>query len=454
MKKIYILLICTVLGSCKDDFLDAKPSTEIVAPNTLDDCQRLLENAQLNITSALPVLSADEYDYNSYEDWLSTNTATERNAFIWATDLFEGEVERRDWNAPYVSVFYANSVLMALESIEDPDVNRHNYIQGWSLMVRSSAFFDLVRNFAAAYDESSADSDLGIPLRLKPEVDEMFHRSSVRQSYQQIIGDLERAVVLLPQGVPTRNKNRPSKEAVFGLLSRVYLNMRDYERALLYSDSCLSLYDKLINYNTLDANSNSPFLMDNDEVIFQGVQHNAYAATVMNPINQNIQVNKDILELYEENDLRKKIYFGEMGEDRYFFKRGYNQALYPFSGIATDEIMLINAECLVRMNRTEEALKVLNRLLENRYATGNYRAIEFLDKAELLSFVWMERQKELVWRGHRWFDVIRLNKEGQRISLYRNLGGDKYELNPGDNRWVFPIPEDEIAISGISQNKR
>src|SRR5690606_20430474 len=142
-----------VLCSCKDGFLDAKPSTEIVVPNTLDDCQRLMENTRLNITSALAVLSADEYVFRSAELWQATNTATERNAFIWAEDLFEGETERRDWNDPYISIFYANSVLNALESIIDTDKKRYDFVKGWALFVRSFAFFDLARNFAPAYDK-------------------------------------------------------------------------------------------------------------------------------------------------------------------------------------------------------------------------------------------------------------------------------------------------------------
>lgn len=454
MKYIYYLLICAVLCSCKDDFLDAKPSSDIVVPNTLDDCQRLLENNQLNTTAALAVLSADEYEFNSYEDWLSTNTATERNAFIWTRDLFEGEVERKDWNAPYVSVFYANSVLSALESIDHTDRDRHDYMKGWALMVRSFAFFDLVRNFATAYDKLSAEDDPGIPLRLKPEVDEILERATVQQTYDQIITDLERAAALLPEGIPVRNRNRPSKEAVFGLLSRVYLNMREYDKALLYADSCLSLYDKLIDYNTVDIAIGTPFLRDNDEVIFQGTQHNAYAVTAMNPVNQSIRVNSDLLELYIEGDLRKQLYFESRDGKKYHFKRGYNQALYPFSGIAVDEVMLIHAECLARVGREGEAMQNMNRLLEKRFRSGAFVPVTIDKPNEVLEFILQERRKELVWRGHRWFDLIRLNKEGRGISLHRQLGGKEYELHPDDSRWVFPIPDDEIGLSGIVQNIR
>lgn len=454
MRNLYIILICFLLGSCKEGFLDAKPSTEIVIPNTLDDCQRLLENSQLNITSALPTLSADEYEFNSYEDWLATNTATERNAYVWAPDIFEGETERKDWNASYVSVFYANSVLSELKNIEEGDSNRYNYIQGWALLVRSFAFFDLVRNFAVPYDSSTAQLDLGIPLRLNPEVDEVVQRATVHEVYNQIVNDLKQSAFLLPAGVPVGNRNRPSKEAAFGLLAKVFLYMREYEKALLYADSCLSLYNKLIDYNTLDTLSSTPFLMGNEEVIYQGTQHNAYAITVANSTNKSIKVNKELLLLYGKDDLRRQLLYGIIDGAKNYFKRGYNQGLYPFSGIAVNEILLTRAECLARKGRNSDALLDINRLLEKRTRKGKYIQTTIDEPRELLDFILQERRKELVWKGQRWFDLIRLNKEGRNISLTRNMNGKQYVLPAGDGRWVFPIPADEVAISGVSQNKR
>tara|TARA_R110002033_G_scaffold36621_1_gene75228 strand:+ start:3737 stop:3916 length:180 start_codon:yes stop_codon:yes gene_type:complete len=59
-----------------------------------------------------------------------------------------------------------------------------------------------------------------------------------------------------------------------------------------------------------------------------------------------------------------------------------------------------------------------------------------------------------VWRGLRWQDIRRLNKEGAGITLTRTLKGENYTLPPNDPRYIFPIPDDEIALSGIKQNVR
>src|SRR5690606_11174240 len=137
-----------------------------------------------------------------------------------------------------------------------------DFVKGWALFVRSFAFFDLARNFAPAYDKVDAEVKLGIPLRLTADVDKVEDRATLAVTYAQIISDLEQASILIPEGVPARNRNRPSKEAVFGLLSRVYLTMGDYANALLYAEYCLSLYDRLIDYNSISLESDSPFLMD------------------------------------------------------------------------------------------------------------------------------------------------------------------------------------------------
>ena len=74
--------------------------------------------------------------------------------------------------------------------------------------------------------------------------------------------------------------------------------------------------------------------------------------------------------------------------------------------------------------------------------------------SDALQKIQVERRKELVWRGLRWTDIKRYNKEGAGISLIRILNGTTYTLTPNSNLFVLPIPSDEIDISGIIQNPR
>lgn len=460
MKKycLYSLFFAVLLGtSCNKEFLNKKPSTNIVQPTTLDDLQSLLENGEaVNHSSALAVISSDEFEYPSYEIWQSLRTATERNSYIWAADLFGGEVDGGDWNQPYEMVFYANNVLERLSKIHVNSMNLSQWsnIKGWALFVRAFAYFDLVKNFSPAYDQNTSEKDLGVPLKLNPSIDEILPRATVKQTYEKILSDLEEAISLLRTELSFEKRNRPSKASAYALGARIYLSMRNYQEAEKYSDSCLALYDRLIDYNTINLNSATPFSKTNEETLFPAsVIINYPASTVAS--NRYINISAELLSLYDENDLRRSIYFTQ-SSGRVIVKRNYyGGGLYPFTGLATDEIYLIKAECLARRGEFQKSMDILNRLLINRY--DNKRAYVPLiaeSATDALEKVLVERRKELVWRGLRWDDLKRLNKEGANIVLKRKLNNIEYLLPPNDPRYVFPIPDNEITLSGIEQNNR
>lgn len=453
-----IIIVVSCLGSaaCKNDFLDAKPSSSIVQPQTLNDFQNLLENGDvINKTSALPILASDEYIYPSEEIWQSLRTATERNSYIWDADLFGGEVDGGDWNNSYSAIFYANNVLEGLEMIKsaEPDTVRFNFIQGWSHFIRAYCYFDLVRNFSPVYDESNIEQSLGVPLRLKSSIDETLPRAGLQPTYDQIWNDLNKAIALLPAERSSEKVNRPSKSAAYALAARICVSMGRYDSAETYCDAALKLYSKLIDYNTVSAGSSTPFAVNNDELLFPSIVVNTYAATTV-ASNRYITIAPELLALYDENDLRRKIYFMENG-GRTILKRNYmGSGIYPFSGLATDELYLVKAECAARRGDTEKAGNVLNELLVNRYLKGTYNPLVFNSSQEALEAVLLERRKELVWRALRWDDLRRLNREGANITLSRWVNGQQYILPPNDSRYVFPIPDNEIRLSNIEQNKR
>lgn len=457
--KIIILLCCTSMG-CKKDFLDAKPRKNLLVPTTLADFTSILNSELLNYTSALGQMAADEYVFPNEVIWNAAQTATERNSYIWNRDIFEGEIERRDWNQPYRTVFYANAVIEGLEGFQGKRDAAYNEIRGWALFVRAYAYYDLARTFAKSYNEASAAEDLGIPLRLSAAVDQVLPRASVKATYDQILRDLEQSSELLPVTFPQFNRNKPFKGSAHAMLARVYLSMNKFVEAELHTDKALAIYDKLIDYNTISANATSPFTNTNDETLFSTAQVATYLITTN--VNANpTEVNPELLGLYHANDQRLSVLFGRKANGAPFFKRGYlGSGNYPFSGLAVNELYLIKAECLARRNLVAEAMQMLNKLLVKRWNPNAtvparpYVSLTSIDRADAITKVLLERRKELVWRGMRWSDIKRLNMIGANITLQRNLGGKIYTLPPNDARYVLPIPDDEIARSGLVQNVR
>jgi hypothetical protein len=457
--KIYInamLFLCSLflITSCKKDFLDKKPATNLDVPTSLNDLQLLLDNTiSIHESPSLGEVSSDDY-YMTYNSWYNEFAPYFSNSYVWAKEIFAGKGNISDWDMPYTQVLYTNVVLQQLNGISRNGSNSATYdnIKGSALFMRSWMFFDLAQVYVLPYDSVTFNTELGIPLRLTADINAPTIRPTIKQTYEQILSDVIQARILLTNNTSPIYQNRPSKAAVFGFLSRVYLTMRNYSKAGLYADSALQLQNTLIDYNTVDATARLPFNSTNSETVYQNLLISADPTSYLKS-SQGYSIDTLLYQSYNINDLRKVVYFAKNGI--YINKkRGYSgQSLFS-NGIITDELYLTRAECFARANNTSRALGDLNTLLVTRWKTGTYIPKANLQGTALLDTILKERRKELVLRGLRWNDIRRLNKEGYNITLTRNLNGTTYTLPPNDRRYALPIPPDVITLSGIQQNDR
>src|SRR3546814_7033645 len=90
-----------------------------------------------------------------------------------------------------------------------------------------NAYLTLANAFTLQYNTATSEQDMGLPLRLTANFNEMSERSSVEETYMQIESDAVAASKLLPD--IAEHPMRPSKSAAFALLSRLYLSMTNYE---------------------------------------------------------------------------------------------------------------------------------------------------------------------------------------------------------------------------------
>ncbi len=447
------------LTACtKSGFLSEKPSTALVVPSSLKDLQALMEDN--NVFTASPVLgelSSGDY-YLPYTTWQALFLPKEQNAYIWAPDLYAGQGNIFDWNKPYQQVFYANVVLDGLAGIPQTPANQAdwNTAEGSAEFLRAYAFYNLLQVFAPPYDSTTAGSDLGIPLKLSPDVNQLVQRSSVQASYEQVLRDANDVVKLLPASLPALNRNRPSRPAAYALLARVYLSMGAYAKAGLYADSSLKLYGTLQDYNTLSTASTYQFTNLCPEALYQSAMCYLQTTGIMVAlVYQGTTVDSTLYRSYDANDLRKTVFFKTGTAGNINIRPNYAGITTSlFTGPATDEMYLDRAECFARQGNTALAMKDLNTLLVNRYRTGSFTPLSAGSPADALALILQERRKELCFRGLRWTDIRRLNKEGANIILQRVLNGQTYTLAPNSPLYALPIPPDEISLSGLQQNPR
>jgi starch-binding outer membrane protein, SusD/RagB family len=307
MKVYYMFILCLGFISCnKKEFLNERPKSDLFVPTTLEDFQALLDNDfVMGLTPVLGELSADNY-YILQSSWQSLTTK-EKNAYTWEKDTYDGEGKVIDWNIPYEQALSANVVLDGLKNVAITPDNRQKYntVKGSALFIRAYAFYNLAQVFALPYNSTTANTDLGIPLKLSPNIDEKIQRSTLEQTYTQILNDLLEAKTLLPDTI-SNTRIRPNKPAAFAQLARVYLSMRAYEKAGANADSSLQLYNTLIDYNTREGNTSRPFDPLNPETMFQS---KFVETNVLKGILGFGAVDSSLYKSYAPNDLRRTLFF-------------------------------------------------------------------------------------------------------------------------------------------------
>lgn len=442
-----------LLPSCKK-YLDEKPVKSKTIPSTLADLQALLDRYTITNQNGPQLLEALADNYYLTTTTYNQRTAEERMTYVWDKNA----TSYSTWFQPYTKpVYYANVVLDQLKdiSVADNEKEKYNLIKGSALFMRAFAHYELAQLYCKPYSTTDA-GQLGIVLRLTSNINAPVTRSTLQQTYDQIISDLKNATDLLPETsiYPTR----PNKIAAYGALARVYLAMRDYTQAGTFADLYLGKKDQLLNYNTLNPNGNPVFPRFTIEIAFYNrpFQSNLVANHL------GAKIDSTLFNSYASNDLRRTLFFkantgsnaGTYGFQGSYDGSGGTSNTFVFDGICTDEIYLIKAEAAARAGNKEAALNTLNALLVTRWKTGTFVPFTAATAQEALALILTERRKELVYRGLRWTDIRRLNLEGAGITLKRVVGSTTYTLPPGDLRYVLLIPNEVLSLSNLPQNPR
>lgn len=437
------------LQSCTE-FLDAKPKQNLVIPSTLDDYQGLLDAEQRGMNS-FPVngmISSDDLFFGN--GLLQRLPFTMTALYFWEKELYIADEEDVNWIIPYGKVFYANVVLDGLADYEPAngaERQRMEELAASARFFRAMGHYEVLMHFAEPYDPDRMDQ-LGIPIRLTSDINQKVKRSTMLESFSQLIADLEAGTQVLEEksDIPTR----PSKWAAHAMLSRVYLNMHRYDLAYEHSKKALEIGNELMDYKTIETDLPYSFEVFNPEVIHHQQQ---YTTTVT--LSADNFVNPELVSLYDSADLRLKFFFEPSGtEDRLNFRGNYTGDFYFFGGIATDEVVLNLAESAFRLGEEDEALEAVNYLLEHRMEAG-FEGLSGLSGNNLLLRIVEERRKELVFRTVRWLDLKRYNFYPElQVTLSRNYNDQESILPPGDTRYTFLIPPAEMNLNPLVQNVR
>ncbi|MCT1531951.1 RagB/SusD family nutrient uptake outer membrane protein [Sphingobacterium daejeonense] len=461
--KNFLLLICLTLlfTRCGKDFLDIKRDSNQVVPNKISDYLAILSRINMLSTSQdLAFVGSDEYYLKSNEDLvaLSFYSPYLKNAYTWENIIFRDDEDHYGWYTAYEKIMYANLALEVEKLNPAPqEIEDQNQVRVAARFHRALNFYHLAQQFCEVYDPNTAKERLGLQLRTDYDVSVRYGRSNLQQVYDMILNDLHEA-----ENIPLNTGDNiyvPGKLATQALLARVYLQMGEFDKALGYAEKVLAKKNTIIDYNTVDGE-----LSDYDGSLFElGGKNNPSIifflrcsfSNTLNPSRSSIDT--AILKQFEENDLRGKIYFFRTEDDRTVFTGSYagDGAYQYFTGLSTEEMLLIRAECNARKKNKDLVIRDLNLLRSHRFSDYQPIPENSNEVNDLVDLVLKERRLELFMRGFRWEDARRLNREGKyKISFARSLEGELTELLPESKRWIWPIPTIEINRSGIEQNAR
>lgn len=492
-------ILAASLSSCVNDWLDVAPSDGTDADAALTSSSDLAA-ARTGMYKALKgnsslvdyygqqffvygdVHAGDDYQYNniggsnraSFYYNMNYQTASEFTSSTSSSNVA--------WKSPYIVIGRANRIIAAAEggALSDAAEAKATIDQyaAEAKVLRALAHFDLVRIYGKPYTEDQGAS-LGVPLVTEVlESNAKPARSTVAEVYTQVVKDLTEAI----SSNALATETEPGYVSVWGakaILSRVYLNMGDYANALsvaedIIKNSGAALWTRDQYFKAWDAST-----PNESEFLFR---LNVAGSTDNNDLNGigNLQQREGYKEMVatkkfvdmltsDPKDVRNDMFLpataakevATYGTNKVFLNklRGQNDNLRNVTIvpiIRLSEVYLTAAECAFRKNDKTKAVEYLNDLVKNRTTTE--ASLATVDNITLERIL-IERRKELIGEGQRYFDALRNNETITRYTSEADKGWHKTlskEAQSFDRDYfkaIAAIPQAEInANPNIKQN--
>lgn len=443
MKKILYLAIILPLIIAGCEVLDLEPESKISDKLAIVDASsletaiygtyaRLHHNDYYGLTfQSVGYLSGDNVKWTGSYDFLAqfdaNNVRADNSQLI---PVFTGI---------YRTINSANQVIRAAETLTDPLLTPQNRDQfkGEAYFLRALSYFDLSRLWG------------GVQIITNPTLTSLdntdVRRSTLSQTLDQVLADLNAAEPLLPE---TTNRNRATRKTVYALKARVFLYRQDWANAELFAGKLISdnNYELISPYNSFFANNVKNTRESIFELAYSATDQNAHSHWWQPPANSGRREwapTDELVNLLNDpltGGNRKAMLARTAPPGNLWYGNMYyrNPRTDPAFIFRIAEMYLIRSEARAHLGKTAEGLVDLNAV---RVRAGLAPAVASTQE-ELLLAVEQERRLEFAFEPHRWFDLVRTSRIDDVLGV------------ADQNRWVMPIPVNEIHASNgiIEQN--
>ncbi|PIB35440.1 hypothetical protein BFP72_08545 [Reichenbachiella sp. 5M10] len=488
----WMVLLGLVTLGC-NDFLDENPDNRVEL-NDLDKAAQLLTNAYSVASPAFTDWMTDDFTYTIG----TVIRPAHEQMYAWE-DVTAGQDEQDTpdfyWYETYKAIAHANEVLAVLDDLpmeSEEDEAKRDAVEAEALLTRAYGHFMLVNLFGQHYNGSSASSDEGIPYVKTPETTFLaeYSRVSVSRVYKEVEDDLLEGLEKLDESFFNNSgKYHFNRNAALAFASRYYLYKGDMIRCLQYSNELLgSSPEAYVRDFTSDEYSASKSSITGYPQLYSSPDESA-----------NLLLMRKI-SLMQRNDYAFGIesnFYGSLYASNPFgatderenpaFVKGQN-ALFPVryeslfersslnSNTGTpyhigvmfkgEEVLFNRIEANIYNGKLDAALADLQILTDRRYTGvadvtltldllrqfyGAENEPSFTDQDILLNYMLLERRKEFVGLGMRWFDIKRYSMTVQHA--YGD-SGQVATLSADDDRKVLQIPQSAQDVGGLEDNPR
>ncbi len=454
------LLAMVLLGtSCSDSFLELKNPQSLPLRGTIKDLATLTTAsegvyAQFKGTGYYNrtfILLPDLLGDNVFISRSNTGKYLDHDIFAVTND--NGYVLGA-WAAMYRVIVNANLAISEGEALALSD-NAVKQVIGELYAARALAYFDLVRLFAQPYNFTTDASHMGVPIVTAPNFEIVSPpRSTVKQVYDQIISDLQKALSLL---------STPQKPAHFtptaanALLAKVYLYAGDWPNAEKYATDAIAGPYSLLTNAAYVASWNTKFSVESLFEIANLATDNAGVNSIgylyMQTGYGEALATADLYNTYTATDKRRDLI--KVGIRKVTFENpAYFVEKYPKGAGTNDDnikvlrlsdVFLIRAEARAELGKTDAgkvtlAQQDLNTIVQR--ADPDAADVTLTGDA-LVERILLERRKELAFEGNRFFDLTRRKKDVNHI---RSQEATVYTYP--NEKFVMPIPVAETNANG------
>ncbi|MFP5079209.1 RagB/SusD family nutrient uptake outer membrane protein [Pedobacter sp. JCM 36344] len=384
---------------------------------------------------------------------------------------YTGESTYGLFQGGYTITRRANAILENVGKLPETAVTKD--ARGQALAIRALTYFDMCRAFSKTYLNADA-TDFTLPYVTVTDPTILPGNESVQGFYDKVIADLVEAEGLINTSTASVAAGKINKNAVAGILSRVYLYKGDYANSIAAANRALTAVPSIGTLTTFpniwtDATSESVLFKVRNTVIdgvnSQGVN---YYQTVGGLRKSEYLVDYSFYQLFAANDIRKttyiatSLYAGNNANHiiKYNGRPGLAAGVVDAKVIRTGEVLLNRMEANYRSGTISAAVADLVLLKSNRY-TGYVSTLDLaLTGTSLLNEILLQRRLELAFEGDRFWNLKRLNLPVNRDAVHgeRADGTGTPPVFPilavGDKRFQLPYPQVELNFNkNLKQNK-